>query len=73
MRGLFIDPGRFSTELALEAATLVADGMGGHVEQWNEIATVMAQVEPVSARSRPGAGQTVETQRIASRCASGRR
>lgn len=61
MLGLFIDPGRFSTEFALETAERVPDGMGGHVEQWNEVGSVMARIEPISARSRPGADQTLET------------
>ena len=61
MRGEFIDPGRFRHELALEAATLLPDDAGGHAEQWSEIATVFARIEPVMARSRFGADQTIET------------
>ena len=61
MRGLLLDPGRLRTELALEEAASVADGMVGHVENWREVATVFALVEPVSAKSVFGAGQTLET------------
>lgn len=46
----FIDPGRFRTELALEEAVLTPDGDGGHEVDWQELATVFALVEPVSAR-----------------------
>lgn len=61
MRTEFIDPGAFRHELSLEEATLTPDGAGGHVESWNEVATVYARVEPISATSRFGAGQTLET------------
>lgn len=79
MRAVFLDPGRFRTELVLEAATLVADGQGGHVESWSEVATMLALVEPITAASRFGADQTLETvtHRISVRArgdlASGRR
>ena len=61
MRGEFIDPGAFRHEVALESATLVPDGAGGHVESWSEVATLFARIEPVSAASRFGADQTLET------------
>jgi SPP1 family predicted phage head-tail adaptor len=61
MQALFIDPGRFRNELALEACVPVADGIGGYVESWAEIATMFGMIEPVSARSAFGAGQTLET------------
>jgi len=61
MRGEFIDPGAFRHEMALEAATLVPDGSGGHVETWNETATLFARIEPVSAASRFGADRRLET------------
>jgi SPP1 family predicted phage head-tail adaptor len=54
MRAVFVDPGRFRTELVVEAP----EGDGG---DWIEVATVMAHVEPVTARARPGADQTIET------------
>ena len=60
MRAEFIDPGSFRTELSLQQAVLAGDGMGGHDETWNEVATVFARVEPVSATMRFGAGQTLE-------------
>ena len=58
---LFIDPGRLRSECALEACVPAADGMGGHTENWAEVATVFALIEPVSAASRFGADQTLET------------
>lgn len=62
MRAEFIDPGAFRHELALEAAALTPDGAGGHAEAWAEVATLYARVEPVSAASRFGADQTLETE-----------
>lgn len=61
MRAEFIDPGAFRHELSLEAAALTPDGAGGHIESWSEVATLFARVEPVSATSRFGADQTLET------------
>jgi SPP1 family predicted phage head-tail adaptor len=60
-RALGIDPGRFRTELVLEEVSDVSDGMGGDVENWSAVATLFAHVEPVSAKSVFGAGQTLET------------
>jgi SPP1 family predicted phage head-tail adaptor len=61
MRALFIDPGSLRTELALEAATPVADGLGGFTQSWAETGTVFARIEPVSAAARPGADRMLET------------
>lgn len=61
MLTMTIDPGQLRTEFALEAATPVADGMGGHAEQWDEAATVFGRLEPVGAAVRFGAGQALET------------
>ena len=61
MTALFIDPGPLRSECALEACPPVADAIGGHTENWVEIATVFALIEPVSAASIFGAGQTLET------------
>lgn len=61
MRAEFIDPGRFRQELALEAVTLTADGAGGYAESWTEVARFLARLEPVDARSRFGAAQTLES------------
>jgi SPP1 family predicted phage head-tail adaptor len=58
---LFIDPGALRTELSLQAVAAVADGLGGFGEQWNEVATVLARIEPLAAYGRFGAGQTLET------------
>ncbi len=60
MKAEFVDPGAFRTELSLQEVSLTADGMGGHTESWNEVATVFTRVEPVSAAMRFGAGQTLE-------------
>jgi SPP1 family predicted phage head-tail adaptor len=61
MRTLFVDPGSLRSELALEACTTAPDGLGGHTENWAEIATVFGKIEPVSATSIFGPDQTVET------------
>ena len=61
MGALFIDPGRLRSECALEASVPATDAMGGHTENWVEVATVFALIEPVSAASKFGAGQTLET------------
>ena len=57
---LTIDPGRLRVELALEEATQAPDGAGGFTESWTEVALVFAEVEPLAARDRFGAGQTLE-------------
>jgi SPP1 family predicted phage head-tail adaptor len=49
MATIMIDPGMLRTELALQAATLIPDGMGGSTEDWTETALVFARVEPASA------------------------
>ena len=61
MRTEFIDPGAFRHEVAMEAASIVSDGGGGHSEIWSEVATFFALIEPVTARSRFGGDQTLET------------
>lgn len=61
MQALFIDPGRFRSELSLEACVPVPDPIGGYVETWTEIATMFGMIEPVSARSLFGAGQALKT------------
>lgn len=60
MRTEFVDPGAFRVELSLQQAELVADGLGGHTQEWNETATIMARVQPLSSTMRFGAGQTLE-------------
>lgn len=61
MNTLFIDPGRFRTELILQEAVIAEDGVGGHTEDWREMAVVFAHVEPARAASRFEAGQEHET------------
>lgn len=61
MAVLFIDPGELRTELALEACSTLPDGLGGFTEAWTETATLFARIEPVSATSVFGAGQTLES------------
>lgn len=61
MRVEFIDPGAFRHQLALEAAVATPDGAGGHAVGWSEVATLFARIEPVSAASRFGADQTLES------------
>ena len=61
MATVFIDPGRLRSELALEQSQQTADGLGGFSETWVEIATLFAQIEPITARDVFGADQTLET------------
>lgn len=60
MRAEFIDPGAFRTELALEEAVATPDGAGGFTEDWQEVATVMGRVAPVSAAGVYRADQRME-------------
>lgn len=61
MKMEFIDPGTLRHEVMLQKAELIADGAGGHQENWVEVATMFARVEPVSAQSSFGAAQPLET------------
>jgi SPP1 family predicted phage head-tail adaptor len=61
MMTTFIDPGALRTELSLQACTAQPDGLGGFSEIWSEVGTVFGRMEPVSADSRFGADQTLET------------
>lgn len=73
MLASFLNPGAMRTELALEKAGSVPDGMGGFAEHWSEVATVFARIEPLSAESRFGADKTLEavTHRITLRMRDG--
>jgi len=57
----FVEPGALRSRLVLQSVTAVPDGLGGFAENWVDVATVFARLEPVSADSRFGAGQTLET------------
>ncbi len=61
MLASFLNPGALRTELALEKAHTAPDGMGGFSEQWHEVATVFARIEPLAAQSRFGADKMLET------------
>ncbi|GLS32923.1 phage head-tail adaptor, putative, SPP1 family [Mesorhizobium albiziae] len=61
MRSVLLDPGALRHELTLQAATPTADGLGGHAETWNEIASVFGLIEPVSANSIVRGDQALET------------
>ncbi|RCW79549.1 phage head closure protein [Phyllobacterium bourgognense] len=52
MPALFIDPGSLSRELLLEKSTITADDTGELVENWVEIASVWAQIEPMESGLR---------------------
>jgi SPP1 family predicted phage head-tail adaptor len=49
MPTLFIDPGKLTHELQLEQCVPVEDDVNGSVEEWREIATVWAHIEPTGA------------------------
>lgn len=58
--GLFVEPGSLRIELSLQAVVATPDGMGGSSESWQQVALVFARIDPLSADSRFGAGQTLE-------------
>jgi len=57
---IMVSPGDLRTELALAQMTPVPDGAGGFGQNWTEIATLFAKLEPVAARDRFGADQALE-------------
>jgi phage head-tail adaptor, putative, SPP1 family len=61
MSRMHLDPGELRTEMILQKAETSSDGTGGHTENWVEVATVFARVEPLRAQSRFGAGQYLES------------
>jgi SPP1 family predicted phage head-tail adaptor len=66
------DPGKLDRRLALEAPVETPDGAGGVTRSYAAVATLWAQVEPVSARGAVEAqalGATV-THRIRVRCSA---
>jgi SPP1 family predicted phage head-tail adaptor len=52
MRTFFIDPGKLSHELQLERRESSEDDSGGLIENWVEIASVWALIEPAEAGLR---------------------
>lgn len=50
MRLTFFDPGQLRQSMTLEAPSETADGMGGFVVTWNEIAFVWAHITTASHR-----------------------
>lgn len=55
-----INPGELRVELTLERMEQVPDAIGGFSENWLAVGLLFAMVEPLSARSRFGADQTLE-------------
>ncbi|MBN9000443.1 MAG: phage head closure protein [Rhizobiales bacterium] len=55
----FIDAGRFSLELVLEARSGEVDDYGGFSGAWNEVAMVWARLEPLSSAATLWAGQSL--------------
>lgn len=55
-RGGTIDPGALSARLVLERPVETPDGQGGVEGGFVALATVWAQIEPVSARAEEAAG-----------------
>lgn len=56
------DPGRLDQRVTLQQATRTADGLGGYVKGWSDVATLWARVEPLAGRERDMA-QQVESPR----------
>jgi SPP1 family predicted phage head-tail adaptor len=50
MRLTFLDPGRFTARLELEAELATPDGQGGETVAWQPVASLWGLVEPVAAR-----------------------
>jgi phage head-tail adaptor, putative, SPP1 family len=61
MRLTFLDPGRLTARLDLEAEAATPDGQGGAVVAWSHVASLWGLVEPVSARPHEEAGATAAT------------
>lgn len=57
---LFIDPGRFRIQFALDLPDLRPDGAGGLTGGWTEAATFQGLLEPVTARPRFAGEQFLE-------------
>jgi SPP1 family predicted phage head-tail adaptor len=58
----FIDPGPAAQRMrARGVACPWRTRWAGHTENWVEVATVFALIEPVAVASKFGAGQTLET------------
>ncbi|MEX0345047.1 MAG: phage head closure protein [Rhizobiaceae bacterium] len=60
MQTSFLDPGMLCHELSLQFALRIDDGSGGFAENWSELATVFARIEPAGAKSLFAAGQRLE-------------
>ena len=52
-----MDPGRLDQRVTIQVKQSVADGGGGFTETWSDVATVWAQVLPMSGRERSQAQQ----------------
>jgi len=61
MTATSIDPGALNRRLVLEAPVETADGTGGVVRSYAEVATLWAAVEPVAARGDVVAAQSGAT------------
>ena len=59
MGALFVDPGRLSARLTLEAPTNLPDGQGGLIEGWEPMAELWGRVEPLRARPDESAGAAI--------------
>lgn len=46
------DPGQLASRIVLEKPVRTADGAGGATVDWDEVATLWARIEPVSAAER---------------------
>lgn len=60
MQTSFIEPGMLRHEVSLQFAERSDDGAGGFTENWSELATVFARIEPVGAKRLFAAGQRLE-------------
>lgn len=61
MRLTFLDPGRLTARLELQAETAMPDGQGGETAAWTPVASLWGLVEPVAARPHEEASAQAAT------------
>ncbi len=59
MGAMFVDPGRLSARLVLEAPTELPDGQGGVSEGWAPVAELWGRIEPLGASPDEVAGAAI--------------
>ncbi|MEC9346064.1 MAG: phage head closure protein [Pseudomonadota bacterium] len=52
-----VQPGQIDQRITIQSENSTADGAGGFVLAWSDVATVWAMVEPLTGREREEAGR----------------